>query len=449
MSGYEKIRELAKASGVKIPDLLALARQNDPFFVGSPSQVRLGEWFADLWERFGFIDGVHLRRVHYRLVSEHVPTGANGKPYENTEACWKELCNAGKYARYLGLVDPAAFVDRRNPEPHIYMFAPESEPGWEYFFPEWALPEIPTRLPARLVMPELYVSGYEYEDGLQPYHVEVWCEKSTMDSELLPICERRATNLITGVGEMSISSIIRLLARMGELDKPCRLLYISDFDPAGGSMPVAVARKIEYEIGRHRGAGADIRLNPLILTAGQVREYSLPRTPIKAGEKRKDRFEAIYGAGAVELDALEALHPGELSRIVEQAIQEYRDPDLKHEVSATGDEAQQALEAYAADALDGPGRELAEVRQEVATIAQSYERRLEELNAELQAELAPHHERIGPLRQAIQDSMAQMDPDLPDLPPGARADEDDSWLFDSRRGYEDQLSHYKRHQRGG
>lgn len=88
MSGYEKIRELAKASGVKIPDLLALARQNDPFFVGSPSQVRLGEWFADLWERFGFIDGVHLRRVHYRLVSEHVPTGANGKPYKTQWPRW-------------------------------------------------------------------------------------------------------------------------------------------------------------------------------------------------------------------------------------------------------------------------------------------------------------------------------------------------------------------------
>ena len=40
----------------------------------------------------------------------------------------------------------------------------------------------------------------------------------------------------------------------------------------------------------------------------------------KESDKGKARFEAQHGAGAVELDALEALHPGELRRIVEAAI---------------------------------------------------------------------------------------------------------------------------------
>ena len=37
-------------------------------------------------------------------------------------------------------------------------------------------------------------------------------------------------------------------------------------------------------------------------------------------ELRREKFEERFGAGANELDALEALHPGVLAEIVEQAI---------------------------------------------------------------------------------------------------------------------------------
>lgn len=446
MSGYEKVRELAKETGAKIPDLLAMARQNDPFFMGSPAQVRDGEWFAGLWEEYSFHHGVHLRRVHYRHVSNPEATGPNGEPYNNTENHWNTLCNAGKYARYLGLVDPDAFVDRRNPEPHIYMFAPESEPGWEYSFEEWSLPEIPTRLPTYLDMPEFYATGYDYEPGLQRYHLEVWCEKSTMDDELMPLCEEHATNLITGVGEMSITSIRHLLARVAELGKPCRLLYISDFDPAGGSMPVAVARKIEHEIGEM--PLSDIRLQHLILTAAQARDYELPRTPIKEKEKRRDKFEALHGEGATELDALEALRPGELARLVEETIQDYRDPHLPRRVRTTAREAQEELESGAEIALGGSSAELSRVRSEVEAIARSYEQRLAALDAELQAELEPYRERVESLRLAVQEALDDFEPLLPELPEPSAAPETDGWLFDSARDYMDQLVHYKRHQRG-
>ena len=45
----------------------------------------------------------------------------NGKPYKNTETNWNFLSDASEKARYLGLVDFSAFVDRRNPEAyHLY-----------------------------------------------------------------------------------------------------------------------------------------------------------------------------------------------------------------------------------------------------------------------------------------------------------------------------------------
>ena len=56
-----------------VPDLLALSYQNDPFFSGSPTEIKNGEWFKELWERFQCGQGVHLRRIHYRIVSQEKP----------------------------------------------------------------------------------------------------------------------------------------------------------------------------------------------------------------------------------------------------------------------------------------------------------------------------------------------------------------------------------------
>ena len=118
--GYDAIKALAKEVGVRVPDLLVLAEKNDPFYAGSPAQRAKAEWFASLWARFRYTTGVHLRRVHYRLVSgEAREHKHDGMPYENTEGCWDYMSEAGKYARYLSLVRPDAFEDHRNPPPHI------------------------------------------------------------------------------------------------------------------------------------------------------------------------------------------------------------------------------------------------------------------------------------------------------------------------------------------
>jgi hypothetical protein len=70
--GYEAIKARAKQCGVRVADLLILAEKNDPFYAGSPVQRAKAAWFADLWARFGYTTGVHLRRVHYRIVSGDV-----------------------------------------------------------------------------------------------------------------------------------------------------------------------------------------------------------------------------------------------------------------------------------------------------------------------------------------------------------------------------------------
>jgi hypothetical protein len=83
---YEEIKQLAKTSGQRVTDLIVLAPQNDPFYSGTPNDWALAEWFAELWRAFGYTNRVHIRRVHYQIVSQNPPVCLpNGKLYENTE----------------------------------------------------------------------------------------------------------------------------------------------------------------------------------------------------------------------------------------------------------------------------------------------------------------------------------------------------------------------------
>jgi hypothetical protein len=72
-TGYERIKALKKELHRNITDLLALSPVNDPFYAGSPASREKAEWFLALWEQFGFTRGVHLRRIHYRIVSVETP----------------------------------------------------------------------------------------------------------------------------------------------------------------------------------------------------------------------------------------------------------------------------------------------------------------------------------------------------------------------------------------
>ncbi len=174
MLDYRSIKDIAKQTGYSTHDLLALSSTNDPFYAGSETTVELAHWFKDLWKRLGYAGrgGVHLRRVHYRLLGN---AKVDGLPYENTRNDWNHLLNASRYARYLGLVDPEDLIDRRNPEPHIYLVRPEddAEPGYEVEerFYELELPTVDPDLvwdlDYRLAPPEITSAGHQVYSGLR------------------------------------------------------------------------------------------------------------------------------------------------------------------------------------------------------------------------------------------------------------------------------------------
>jgi hypothetical protein len=108
-------------------------------------------------------------------------------------------------------------------------------------------------------------------------------------------------------------------------------------------MPVAVARKIEHRLYLRNLRELDIQVRPIALTLEQCQHYRLPRTPLKDTERRAAVFEDRYGEGATELDALEALHPGELHGIIEGEVGRYFDSDLADAVNDTATEIEESI----------------------------------------------------------------------------------------------------------
>jgi hypothetical protein len=462
---YRKIKELAKQQGIKVSDLCALAPQNDPFYVGQPAQKVAAQWFARMWESLGFSYGAHLRRVHYAIVSQNLPVSKpNSEPYLNIEEDWNFLCNASKWARYMGLVPMDALVDHRNPQAIVFanFYAAEGpdfsiDADIEFELGRYKLPELP-KLPALPddlpPVPTFEVAGYE--NAQQSTLIEVWVEKSTMNDVLEPICRRYGANLVTALGEFSISAVADFLKRVRQANRAARILYISDFDPAGLGMPISVARKIEYCQYRYEQfAELDIRLQPIALDSEQVKRYGLPRVPVKDTDRRKTNFEAAFGAGQVELDALEALYPGVLAGIVDEAFLRYYDTTLQDRAEEVGLELIDRLERERQDILSRYESEMKSLAEEYAALISEFEKTRIEFDkgvAEFGPKIEAHSGRLEELRNKLQEvhgkllselNEVEIDGDEFALPEAELPPEAANMLFDSSRGYGEQLLVYK------
>jgi hypothetical protein len=300
----------------------------------------------------------------------------------------------------------------------------------------------------------------------EPYALELWAEKSTMNDILEPLAPRHNVTLVTGVvGELSATHRLWHVQRVLAHRKPTRILYVSEHDPAGDRMPVSVARKIEYLLRRDGLQDLDIRLNPLVLTRKQGEHYRLPRIPIKDFDKGKRNFEERRGEGAVELDVLEALHCGELGRIVEATIAGYREPTRRAERENV------AIAAAARDAVrEVRAAVLAEFESEITALRAAFDAMLAEIEvnpqalaviAEQSAERSRAHvdaiaARAAAFRKLASDLYARMEAEIQDRVPAADefdwaiprdANESGDPLFDSTRDYLGQIDRFK-HQLG-
>jgi hypothetical protein len=405
---HAAIHALAKRLKRPAGTLIVLHPVNDPFHITPARQAR-AKWFEGLWHRyFPLRVRIHLRAIHYLLVVQKLPvkmpSGMQHDIYVNTERCWGDLIVAVRDARLLGLVPIEAFEDHRNDAPMVFLpegadeaaaatidqpdridvdlepLEPiESEPpaldpidevtilGLDYP----GLLDMPASIdpPQQYETPEVDIPGPPVLTGSPPaikrpyFHIEFWAEKTSVNDVLMSVARPYGVNVVTGSGFASLTYCHNLIERAIRSGKPVRIFYISDHDPSGSNMPFATARTIEFLL-YQRGLDLDIQLIPIVLTEQQCTDYDLPKKPIKESDKGKASFEERYGEGAVELDALEALRPGELRRILIEAIAPYQDPDFDDRMAEAAGDLDARLEEIAADVVAEHQQELDELGDE-------------------------------------------------------------------------------------
>jgi hypothetical protein len=479
--GHADLKELAKKLRRPLRTLYALDTRTDPWMSDQDWRSEIAHWFADLRDQLN-VGVSHIRAIWYRLISQRDPVlRVNGSPIENTDDCYRELNEAIRDARHLDLIPGDAIIDRRNPPPVINRYSysdtsAESEVANGGIYPhEYGVDyQAPTlSLPETLLISEPRIG--------QRYHLETWIEKSTANDVLLPLGRQYGMNIATFVGQVSVTACKKLVDRAIASGRPVRIFYISDFDPAGRSMPVAAAGKIAFEVMKSGRTGLDIRLELVALTEEQCTKYRLPRTPIRETAAGGKGFQERFGDGMTELDALEALHPGELERLLVEHIERYYDHDLDTEVSDAVDRFNEEIddaesrmrELYSDELaeLDGKREAITQAFEQVRSSAQAtYDAAVEPtrrayLAAEAQATLVFNETleqardeieemeqdfiaEAKPLLEVMTETLAELapDPDQFDWPEPADADEWGDPLYDSSRSYVEQVDRFRAYQ---
>jgi hypothetical protein len=457
----------------RLDTLYTLSGGSDPFMADVDYRADRAHWAADIFKRFEIKTRIHAREVHYRMISQKTPIlQVNGKPYINDEddVCFNLLCNAIKDARYLDLISTDVIVDRRNPEPTINIVNDGGDTAAEVGVNDGEIKRHPFGqyyLPPEFKPPETWLKKPKIGQG---FHIEIWVEKSSANEVLRSLTHEfgGAINTATFIGEVTATACKDLVDRAIATGKPVRILYISDFDCAGRDMPISAAVKIDFWK-RKSGHALDIRLEPVVLTPEQCIKYALPRTRIKETEKRAPAFEAQYGPGATELDALEALYPGALCEILRENILRFHDPDLPANVEEAVDEFADKLidadkkvekqfkteiedfrtrsNAISVVFEEKTGEAKAKYERIIALAKARYDRTLDSVEGEImdmEDDLVLYGQRLlSDMEAQLED--AAPDPDDFDWPAPAEGEEDDDALYDSTRSYVEQLDLYREH----
>jgi hypothetical protein len=380
MSDHSPLRQaldtaIAEANGRKLTmgDLTVLASINDPFRVDTPAGHRDGEWLAVQFARLAANRIVHLRGMHYILVTDEC-IKPDGTPYRNDEPDWLWLQGkAAKAARWLGYVPFDSIIDQRNAAPTITRY--ERKTPHPYLSPgrlDVTIPDVDDLEP---------YAGIVDVQGEQPYKLVLVGEKSSLGEVLDPIARRYGADLYLPTGCMS-DTLIHTMAKVGAEDgRPMMVFYFADCDPSGWNMPAEVARKLQaLQVGFY--PALDFEVRRVALTVDQVREYGLPSTPLKDTEKRADKWRAATGVEQTELDALAALQPNLLRRIARDALDPFYDHTLDRRIRQAIDDWHEQAQAVV-DANVDPAA-LADLQTAARARLDEMAQAIDELNEQMQ-----------------------------------------------------------------
>lgn len=343
------LRRLADVHGVSTADVRLLSRNRDPFWMGTDSHHAKAEWFADLWRQA--VAGrsektIHSRGVHYFIVSldeEVAPPGnCSWDVYKNEGKCFDYLNDASVNARVLDYVPLDGITDEKNTEKTVTRYG-DHDTGTQSFGPSLRsgvrVPNVPTVDDRASVKfgDEGYVEyAVENWSGVtpsfdrptqQPFHVEVWSEK-TLPEEIKHVLREESVNaVVEGEGHLSYTVANDFAQRANAAGKPAVVLYLADYDPSGDDMPAAMAGKLEW-LKQEEELDHRVILDRLAITEQQIEEFDLPlnfdkrdkgEVELNALEANLDNFKQIVREGT------DPLTDDSLNERNEDAIEEWRE----------------------------------------------------------------------------------------------------------------------------
>ena len=383
----------AREASLPLEALTVLDKKVDPYRQDTPAGHRDGAWLAEQMVVLGITKPIHLRGLHYALVSSTGLTKPNGTRYLNNTDDWEWLqVEASKAARWLGYVPFDRIVDERNSPPVIVIHGngvPKVEIGLGETI-EVSVPDLED------IKPTVYLANFK---ARQKHRLVVFGEKTSLAEVAKPLCERYQADLYLPSGEITDTQL-HLMAKTGAEDgRPMIVFILADFDPSGNQMAISIGRKLQA-FRDLLYPGLSFEVIPIVLTEAQVRALALPSSPLKETEKRADRWRLEHGgvlvrgtvlkdgklsADAVveggleqtEIDALATLRPDVLRRILVDAFDHYFDHSLDRRAEEVRGawllEAQELLDqAIDADLIaalhaEAEGR-LGEIRAEIDRI---------------------------------------------------------------------------------
>ena len=252
----------------------------------------------------------------------------------------------------------------------------------------------------------------------QAYRLVLIGEKASLRSVLQPICQQYEAELILPTGELSTALLHGIVSRAAADGRPCRVFYLSDFDPSGVHMPVEVARKMQA-LCDLKFQDLDIEMHRCALLPEHVKKLDLPETPLKDTEKRADRWREKYQCEQTEIDALSTLKPRVLADIVRSDLNLYFDATLQKRQRQAYENAAEKMRSVIEVAMQPYEEELLKAQELVDAAA---------------AQLAEAHEFARPLFDRIAESIAMQEPE--EVEPDYDPDAFPTPMFSSLDGFE-------------
>lgn len=232
-----------------------------------------------------------LRQLYYQLVSKVL--------IHNNTREYKKLVATINVARLNGLIDWYAIEDRTR-----YL---RGNTHWDS--------------PDQIV--QGCVDSYQVDKWEnQEYRVEVWIEKDALIGVIEGVCSRNDVPFFSCRGYTSQSEMWNAAQRLMGYGGKTVIIHLGDHDPSGMDMSRDIQDRLSLFMG---GDGMVVDVSRIALNRDQVNKYKPPPNPAKLTDSRANVYISEFGKNSWELDALD---PKVIDKLIQKAIDKYKDPDL-------------------------------------------------------------------------------------------------------------------------